>query len=258
MDMLCIYCKKPRRDFSEEHVIPESLGGPKEFYLPKGMVCVSCNTGQLSRVDENLVRAFRPLLAFRGIQNKKGKHVESDMGNVVISYHKHSLDKIHVQMSMDREGECVIGNTDKGHEGYQFSWSPTNKPGWGHHVSRGLQKIAFNYCCYTLGQGVVLDTAFDDARGYILTGRNPGGRRWPLIVDSRTGQEPGAYQEDFSLMVERKDVDRVCDVYAFGIKFSLVMDGPGDALLERSRETNRRVGSDAIVRVDQNGVLRRP
>ena len=39
---------------SREHVMPESLGGPRDFRLLRGVVCDGCNGGVLKTIDDEL------------------------------------------------------------------------------------------------------------------------------------------------------------------------------------------------------------
>jgi len=47
----CIICRKETNDFSDEHVIPDSLGGYYHIYS----VCKTCNSDLGSNVDSDLV-----------------------------------------------------------------------------------------------------------------------------------------------------------------------------------------------------------
>jgi len=40
----CIWCKSEHTDRSVEHIVPESLGCPRELVLRNGEVCDVCNS----------------------------------------------------------------------------------------------------------------------------------------------------------------------------------------------------------------------
>ena len=67
----CIICRKETNDFSDEHVIPDSLGGYYHIYS----VCKTCNSDLGSNVDSDLVNHkfsdFQRYLL--GIKGKSGK-----------------------------------------------------------------------------------------------------------------------------------------------------------------------------------------
>lgn len=67
----CIWCLKPIRKGSEEHVLPDALGCPPHLILPIG-VCMACNNG-LGHVDQALIRQFEIAAFVKGVRRKKGK-----------------------------------------------------------------------------------------------------------------------------------------------------------------------------------------
>ncbi|ALO44909.1 HNH endonuclease [Pseudohongiella spirulinae] len=67
----CIICREKTDDFSDEHVIPDSLGGYYHIYT----VCKQCNSDLGSKVDSDLVNhKFSDFQRFlMGIKGKSGK-----------------------------------------------------------------------------------------------------------------------------------------------------------------------------------------
>ncbi|MFC3676635.1 HNH endonuclease [Ferrovibrio xuzhouensis] len=73
--MRCIFCKQTAKKFSSvEHIIPESLGN-KNFVLPKGFVCDSCNNYFSSKIEKPFLETgfLQNLRARNFIQSKKGR-----------------------------------------------------------------------------------------------------------------------------------------------------------------------------------------
>lgn len=69
--MLCIVCRKDKEDMSDEHVIPDSLGGFYHIYS----VCKPCNSELGEKVDSPLVNhKLTELYRFaQEIEGKTGK-----------------------------------------------------------------------------------------------------------------------------------------------------------------------------------------
>lgn len=78
----CLFCRRTDRPFSSvEHILPESMGN-KEWILPPGVVCDTCNNGALAAAEKDLCEFF-PIKAVRTMtatQNKKGRYPELRFG----------------------------------------------------------------------------------------------------------------------------------------------------------------------------------
>jgi|TARA_R100000501_G_C2628500_1_gene122764 hypothetical protein len=72
----CLFCKEiSSTSKSVEHIIPESLGN-KDIFLPKGIVCDSCNQYFAIKVEKPVLemKYFRNLRFRNNIKSKKGKN----------------------------------------------------------------------------------------------------------------------------------------------------------------------------------------
>jgi hypothetical protein len=84
--MKCIFCKKVSDNSkSIEHILPESLGN-KEHYLPKGIVCDSCNNYFATKIEKIVLDKpyFKDIRSRNFIRTKKGRLVP----NKVLFPHK--------------------------------------------------------------------------------------------------------------------------------------------------------------------------
>lgn len=85
--MKCIFCKcLSDNSKSIEHIIPESLGN-KKHYLPRGIVCDSCNNYFAVKIEKPLLELpyFRSVRFRNDIENKKGRPTldKGIMGGIV-------------------------------------------------------------------------------------------------------------------------------------------------------------------------------
>ena len=78
----CLFCRRTDRPFSSvEHILPESMGN-REWTLPAGVVCDTCNNGALAAAEKDLCEFF-PIKAVRTLtatKNKKGRYPEFRFG----------------------------------------------------------------------------------------------------------------------------------------------------------------------------------
>ena len=95
----CIICRKQKTEFSDEHVIPDSLGGYYHIYN----VCKQCNSDMGSNVDSELVNHkfsnFQRYLM--GIKGKYGKIPNPFSGTH--SFTENSDQKVQVRLDDDRK-----------------------------------------------------------------------------------------------------------------------------------------------------------
>lgn len=81
----CLYCERTGCKMSDEHLIPEGLGG--RTVLEKA-VCKECNNGVLSELDNELItQSPLSLIAYRELQSglRRTWDVDHRSGNVLIS-----------------------------------------------------------------------------------------------------------------------------------------------------------------------------
>jgi hypothetical protein len=95
----CIICREKTNDFSDEHVIPDSLGGYYHIYT----VCKQCNSDLGSNVDSDLVNhKFSDFQRFlMGIKGKSGKIPNPFSGTH--SFTNNSDQKVQVRWDDDRK-----------------------------------------------------------------------------------------------------------------------------------------------------------
>lgn len=100
----CIICRKKTNDFSDEHVIPDSLGGYYHIYT----VCKQCNSNLGSNVDSDLVNHkfsdFQRYLL--GIKGKSGKIPNPFSGTH--SFTNNSGQKVQVRLDDDKKAVPYI------------------------------------------------------------------------------------------------------------------------------------------------------
>lgn len=95
----CIICREKTNDFSDEHVIPDSLGGYYHIYT----VCKQCNSDLGSNVDSALVsHKFSDFQRYlMGIKGKSGKIPNPFSGTH--SFTNNSDKKVQVRLGEDRK-----------------------------------------------------------------------------------------------------------------------------------------------------------
>ncbi|WP_168709033.1 HNH endonuclease [Onishia niordana] len=130
MQELCIICRKESDEFSDEHVIPDSLGGYYHIYS----VCKTCNSNMGSYVDSKLVNhSFsefqRFLLGWKGKSSKlpnpfSGTHslsedaekkiqVRLDKDNNLLPYSVTSVAYEEVEDGLTKVNICVDASDEK-------------------------------------------------------------------------------------------------------------------------------------------------
>lgn len=163
----CIYCGASEGDFStEEHVIPESLGGDE--VVLKGSVCSKCNN-VLSHLDQVLVD-FEPLAMLRtmyGPMTKKGKFPRAHLGNFDMA--KVAPREIRLTYKSgaqaprppEPEADGTVRFSIQGKGRKRFEPVP---------LARALFKIGLGLVAWQAGPDAALDPIYDRARQFVMTG----------------------------------------------------------------------------------------
>lgn len=207
----CIFCSAQTSREPEEHIVPESLLGDITFDTssPSGItaparrlvlssdeVCGSCNSRELSKLDQYLQYQFGLLKVLWNAQGTK-KSVPATMRRPGASAVR-TTDGVHIDLNSEshpvfgKNGVVVKPVDDSGdavraalpvRDGstiqYQFSQPMrVNK-----RFIRALHKIAFELLCFQQGATYVLHPRFDWLREYVLRGR---GNRVIAITKSAT------------------------------------------------------------------------
>lgn len=73
----CLYCLGIGREPSVEHVAPVGLGSHVDIVLPRGAVCMECNTSLGREVDEALVHLpeVQMIRGVHGLRNRNGRRL---------------------------------------------------------------------------------------------------------------------------------------------------------------------------------------
>jgi hypothetical protein len=162
----CIYCLKRDGDFStEEHVIPESLGGD-EIVL-SGCVCSTCNN-VLSQLDQTLLE-FEPIAMLRtmyGPLTKKGRFPSARLGN---------LDIVKVasrELRMTLKTPSAVTTTEHLEDGtVRFSIKGKGRKRFDPvPLARALFKVGLGLVAHHAGPEVALESRYDQARGFVMSG----------------------------------------------------------------------------------------
>lgn len=149
----CIWCdgRPPERTFTtREHVIAESLGGPRDFRLKRGMVCDACNKGVLQGIDEemNLLGPLRWLRADLGIgppfrEVRHGIKMDDASQTSIDTTKLGPLDRVALQVHRDATADLTIETA-----------GPSGK-GLAEHLTRGLHRMAYNAVAHFRGSDTV-------------------------------------------------------------------------------------------------------
>lgn len=180
-DARCIWCLNQADGAHKEHIFPESIGCPENFFLPGTAVCRKCNNG-LAHLDKAVADEFDFLAFMAGVPRKRGKSpLIGSRGNVLAS--------------MESTGPTYTFNMEnypvRAHDGSTlapFRGSQRNIRarfssegsvatvafdvpfGANPKFVRGLTKIAFSSLAYFLGAPVARDSAFNPVRRFVLNG----------------------------------------------------------------------------------------
>lgn len=202
---ICIFCKADSsQSVSVEHIIPEVLGSPENFYLAKGTVCDKCNNETLSQLDSTLKNFFGLLIPWYIPVNKKGESSTFRSSNVFAENTAGNLE-IHLNIKGDpvqiKEGvrikalsqnQGIINNIKwENSSGDMAQIDFKQKFEVNKSVKRALHKIAFEYLCRLKGKEYVMNPEFDFVRLYILEGL--GERRILMGEKFQVGDSDGLH-----------------------------------------------------------------
>lgn len=161
----CIYCRRTDGGFSsEEHVLPESLGGDGDV-LKRGVVCDRCNNRVLSILDETLI-SFGPIAAMRVFNvpfTKEGKMPRAKLGQV--SLEKRFPRVIRIEHGANKDVFAGARPLPNGMIGFQIQGR--EKANW-RELARAFFKIALNMVAFHKGRERACEPEFDAARRFIL------------------------------------------------------------------------------------------
>jgi len=161
---------------SIEHIIPESLGN-KKHYLPRGIVCDSCNNYFAVKIEKPLLELpyFRSVRFRNDIENKKGRPTldKGIMGGIV------SIGKDEQFLHIMTENPVIAKGIINGHIKHMilpFNSEPESND---INVSKFLCKAALESLIYRVGpvqewlDEVTEHPQLDTIRNYVRYGNKP-------------------------------------------------------------------------------------
>ncbi len=179
-DGRCIICLKSRWSHGDEHIIPESMGN-NELILPRGVLCLICNSSISS--DEGLFASTGLLASLRPF------YVEHGKGGV-----KPLFKTGDTEIGRDHTGQFYIKTyeknveffTEKNYLTFKFLRPIINIVA----ESRVLHKIAYECLWLAIGKNI-FEHRFKSIRDYI--GEEKIGQYKPFAYYSLSNANPGGY-----------------------------------------------------------------
>jgi|WetSurMetagenome_2_1015567.scaffolds.fasta_scaffold46678_2 hypothetical protein len=177
----CIYCSKSDVQFSEEHIIPDSIGCPPDMIL-NNEVCEKCNK-KLAYLDNRVVQAYDLYRWMHEIPNKKGTLPKvSSIRNVYTDEKGMNGDNKRLVFNTGKE-DVIVEGTEIKLPGYRKNSSAINgylkvdgkiadfkltqQIETGRDFIRGIYKIGFEIHCLIDGKERLLSSFFDQFREFI-------------------------------------------------------------------------------------------
>ncbi len=197
----CIWCdgEPPLKTFaSREHIVAESLGGERDYRLPRGTVCDACNKGVLQRIDEEM-QLLGPVRILR-TQFGLGRDVRELAQGITFDWEANAftVDATKLRNGNAASFEPATGTIKTRVAGPSASAKTA-------HMTRGLHRIAYNVLAHARGASVarseyafLRDLVLDldairerafvcDARGLLPALRRQatvqGRRRWKSVAE---------------------------------------------------------------------------
>lgn len=175
--MKCIFCKcLSDNSKSIEHIIPESLGN-KEHYLPKGIVCDSCNNYFAVKIEKPLLELhyFRSVRFRNDIESKKGRlTLDKGIMGGIVSVGK-DAQGLHIMAENPTVAKGIVNGSIK-HMILPFNSEPESND---INVSKFLCKAALESLIYRVGpvqewlDEVTEHPQLDTIRNYVRYGNKP-------------------------------------------------------------------------------------
>lgn len=197
---ICIYCKTPFSESSDEHVIPNFLGGRKKS---ANIVCGECNPKFGRTIEAEMSKQLNTLRVILGLLSNRGKEAPSIKGiklkngrmvNLVhggkpvfpipvIKKEERPNGIVHIKAVAGSEKQfkqIIKGHKRKGEikgvkkvkgEEYLKEHLPLNLSLGGPDFFRATAKIAFNFLATLVSHEEILSSQFDLIRDYIKEGK---------------------------------------------------------------------------------------
>ena len=201
MKSACFACKKTKV-LTEEHIIPQALGGR----LKAKLYCKTCNENFGKDIDAEVTNQFGNIATILKLKRERGKlqpievedinkeitlvfdgdafrrkdpivEIESESDGKTLKYanitarSKQDLEKIIKNIQRRYQVHRDIKTFQEDHPGptytkYEITIDNTL-------IRRAVTKIAYSLLCIKVPKNVVLESAFDEVRGYLKDGNVP-------------------------------------------------------------------------------------
>lgn len=207
----CIYCKSRDGDFqSEEHVIPESLGGDE--VVLRDAVCRECNN-RLSVLDQ-VLQDFEPVAMLRtlfGPLTKKGKFSQARFREV-------DVQKVSPrEIVFNEKGSRPAMTWEEAPDGtFKGSMTVTGRrPFDPVLLARALFKVGLGLVAYDAGRDIALGSRYDRARAFIA-----GATPMPShLLLAKVGTPDGSITTWWDPRDDATPV--VLEIFSFAVAFNL-------------------------------------
>lgn len=179
----CIWCLNESIGNHVEHIVPEALGCPKNFFLTNKEICEGCNNG-LGHIDQAVIDDFDLCAFMAGIPRKRGRPpIISSRGNV-----RGTVGNNGPVISFNMENHAVVDHTGSELPGFRkrerdinAHFTQDNNQGridfsveFGRRKKfiRGVHKIAFSALTYFVGASETRKQKYNGIRQYVKKGNS--------------------------------------------------------------------------------------
>jgi len=249
---ICIWCKRPARRASLEHILPDSLGCPPGFWL-QDCVCMACNNG-LGHVDQALLREFEIIAFIHGVPRKGGKPPAINSWSAIRGRYGPNGPELclnagpqmveawgaNLRAASPRNGieSVTAGPMIAGQEGeVKFNQRFGSDP----KFRRAVHKVALGSLAYYLGANAALQDGYDPVRAFVREGI---GEFDVLMMPGDLGN-----RHYFKYPVVPFNLRHpIIEMGVFGVSFAVDMDPEQRGLQRLSADlTERKVGNWMIL-----------
>lgn len=178
----CIWCLNESIGNHVEHIVPEALRCPDDFFLTNKEICEGCNNG-LGHIDQAVIDDFDFSAFMAGIPRKRGKPpIISSRGNV-----RGTVGKNGPEISFNMESHAVVDHTGTVLPGFRKRERDVNAQlaqsenqgkvdfsiefGRRKKFIRGIYKIAFSALTYFVGVSETRKQKYNGIRQYVKKGK---------------------------------------------------------------------------------------
>ena len=195
METICIFCDNENNAKSFEHIVSESLGN-KNYIMPKGTVCDTCN-GRFSKFESSALN--NSILAMErarfGIATKKGKNV------------KGKINELNIQGDENFKREFInVQGIDKSN----FTYNPSTRSGSLIVKTFDKSEVAVSKLLLKMGLEAIFCSQkmvyqkndFTDLKNFLTSKNN---NDWPFLT-TKYAERPFLYIPNSA---QRKELDKL-------------------------------------------------